>query len=335
MKASPGASRSGSVLRTLLRVGVAVGLTGYLLWTISPRAILASGLDWRFVVAAAVLVLADRALMAYRWIRLLCTVDQRQRPPLGAVLRVFFLSTFVGTFLPTVGGDLFRGYQLSRLNVSGGDALASVVMDRMLGVASILVMSLLGLFLVRELASTRAVVLALGAGGLVCAATIAVIFVPGAARVASAAAARVPGIGAELSRTLQSMQKYSAHRRDLASVLLCSIGVQAIRILQAYLLGRGLGLEAGLTVYLAFVPLILLVMLVPITFNGLGTSQVAFVFFFSRAGVPDSGAFALSVLFVALGVLGNLPGALLYVTRYGAVAPAGHASTIPTGRRIG
>lgn len=34
---------------------------------------------------------------------------------------------------------------------------------------------------------------------------------------------------------------------------------------------------------------------------------------FSRAGVGDPQAFALSVLFVALGVVGNLPGALLYV----------------------
>ncbi len=65
-------------------------------------------------------------------------------------------------------------------------------------------------------------------------------------------------------------------------------------------------------VYLAFIPLILLVMLLPVTINGLGTSQVAFVWFFGRVGVPQAEAFALSVLFVALGIVGNLPGGLLY-----------------------
>jgi len=60
------------------------------------------------------------------------------------------------------------------------------------------------------------------------------------------------------------------------------------------------------------VPVILLVMLLPVTFNGIGTSQAAFVWFFGRVGVASPAAFALSVLFVALGVVGNLPGGILY-----------------------
>jgi hypothetical protein len=53
-------------------------------------------------------------------------------------------------------------------------------------------------------------------------------------------------------------------------------------------------------------------MLLPISVNGLGTSQVAFVGLFARVGVAQGPAFALSVLFLALGVIGNLPGGLLY-----------------------
>jgi hypothetical protein len=36
------------------------------------------------------------------------------------------------------------------------------------------------------------------------------------------------------------------------------------------------------------------------------------VWFFARVGVASAAAFALSVLFVALGIVGNLPGAVLY-----------------------
>jgi hypothetical protein len=56
-------------------------------------------------------------------------------------------------------------------------------------------------------------------------------------------------------------------------------------------------------------------MLLPITINGIGTSQAAFVGLFGLAGTPGSQAFALSVLFVALGIVGNLPGAVLYALR--------------------
>jgi hypothetical protein len=90
------------------------------------------------------------------------------------------------------------------------------------------------------------------------------------------------------------------------------VAVQYLRILQAYGLGLALGLTAPLTAYVALIPLMLIVMLVPVTINGLGTSQAAFVWSFSQAGVDPAAAFALSVLFLGLGVLGNLPGGLLY-----------------------
>ena len=74
-------------------------------------------------------------------------------------------------------------------------------------------------------------------------------------------------------------------------------------------------------------------MLVPVTVNGLGTSQVAFVWFFGQVGVAAPEAFALSVLFVALGIVGNLPGGVLYALgrRAGAAAGAAAASSNPAG----
>jgi hypothetical protein len=96
--------------------------------------------------------------------------------------------------------------------------------------------------------------------------------------------------------------------------LICSVAVQVLRIVQAYYLGQALGIAAPLVAYFAFVPLILLVMLLPVTFNGIGTSQAAFVWFFGHAGVAAASAFSLSVLFVGLGIVGNLPGGVLYIT---------------------
>ena len=63
------------------------------------------------------------------------------RPSLRRVMRIFFVSTFVGTFLPaSVGGDLVRAYALSSERVPIAISVASVVMDRALGVMSILLL---------------------------------------------------------------------------------------------------------------------------------------------------------------------------------------------------
>jgi hypothetical protein len=302
-----------------VRLAVAAALTAYILWKSQPGAVAAAlaGADWRLIAVAVLLVLADRALMAYRWVVLLCIIPPRQRPRLAEVMRIFFISTFVGTFLPaSVGGDAVRAYSIARLRVTGGDAIASVFMDRMLGVASILLMAAVGLVLVRDLASNWTIVTALAAAAASCAVTLLVVFSPGAARVVGAALARLPAaLHTPTVGVLESVRRYAAHRTRLAHVLAGSIAVQVLRIVQAYFLGAGLGIAAPLSAYFAFVPLILLVMLLPITFNGIGTSQAAFVWFFTRAGVSAASAFALSVLFVALGVVGNLPGAVLYAWR--------------------
>ena len=79
-------------------------------------------------------------------------------------------------------------------------------------------------------------------------------------------------------------------------------------------------------------------MQVPITISGLGTSQLMFELFFGRVGVPAAQAVALSILFLALGVLGSLPGGILYLI--GGVKPEtrpdavwGRSRTAPTGLR--
>jgi uncharacterized protein (TIRG00374 family) len=321
---------SGSTVGRIGRIAVAAGLTGYILWRSDPAAVAAaaSGVDWRWIGVAVLLVLVDRALMAYRWVALLCTIETDRRPPFMALMRVFFVSTFVGTFLPaSIGGDIVRSYGLARLNVGAGDAVASVVMDRLLGVASIFLMALAGLVLARDLAENAAIVVGLLAAGAACAATLLLIFSPGFAAAVSGAAAQLPFTVARRAGTklVDSIRKYAAHSPRLLAVLACSLAVQVLRVLQAFYLGRSLGVDAPLAVYFAFVPLILLIMLLPVTVNGLGTSQAAFVWFFARAGVAPATAFALSILFVALGIVGNLPGAVLYAA--GSSEPGGHPTT--------
>ncbi len=305
----------GRILRPLL----AIALTAYVLKRANPSAVLASaaGADLRWIVVAVALVVIDRALMAYRWIALLGTIAHARRPPLAALMRIFFESTFLGTFLPaSVGGDAARAYQLSRLQVPTGAAVASVLMDRLLGVIAILIMGVLGLIAARgqDLGSIRAIELSLVAAGAVSLVAIVVVFSEGAASVARAVGERLPAaplrhLALELTNATRA---YGRHHRALGLVLLGSIAVQILRIVQAYCLGLALHIDAPIATYLAFIPLILLVMLLPVSINGIGPSQAAFVWFFSRTGVSEADAFALSVLFVALGIVGNLPGGLLY-----------------------
>jgi glycosyltransferase 2 family protein len=315
---SPGARpTSVASIRQAFRLIAAIGLTALMLWWAGPAAVWAAarGAQWTWIGGALLLVIADRTLMAYRLVALLRAIPLTSHPPLSEILRVFFVSTYLGTFLPgSVGGDAVRTYGLNRLAVPAADAFAAVFLDRLLGILSLLVMALAGLVLARDLARDPAVLVSLSATALVCGTASVAIFSRRAGVLGGAVARRLPSdrVARVTTGVVEGLQRYAPERRILSVVLAASIGVQILRVLQAYCLGRSLGVALPLTAYFAFVPIILLVMLLPISVNGLGTSQIAFVGLFGRAGVGEGPAFALSILFLALGVAGNLPGGLLY-----------------------
>ncbi len=143
------------------------------------------------------------------------------------------------------------------------------------------------------------------------------IFSETADAIAETVIARVPWGRARkiLGELFTSIRRYATHHVALTNVLVGSILVQVLRVTQAYYLGVALGINQPLLTYFEFIPLILLIMFLPITANGIGTSQAAFLYLFSKVGTPSAEAFALSVLFVALGIVGNIPGAIFYLRR--------------------
>ena len=317
----------------LLRLAVAAGLTAVLLWKSHPAEVGRYVVEARVLplLAAIALVIVDRTLMACRWFWLLRPFPASAAAPFPSLVRVFFVSTFVGTFLPaSIGADAVRAAALARLRTPLADAVASVFMDRVLGVVSILAMAAVGLWLAKDLPARPLVLLSLAGTAAACLAVAAMTFSTRVARVLVGALRLAPWGKVERggAAVIAAVQRYAHHHTLLAAVLAASIGVQILRILQAWCLGLALGLTAPLAAYFAFIPIVLLIMLLPITINGLGTSQAAFVVFFARAGVPTPAAFALSVLFVALGVVGNLPGGLLYAWGGAGLAPASADSEV-------
>jgi glycosyltransferase 2 family protein len=261
------------------------------------------------------LTLFDRSLMAVRWLLLLRPVPPLMRPLLRRVMRIFFISTFVGTFLPGVGGELLRAYSLSQERVPMALSVASVAMDRALGVMSVLLLGVMAVWVAPERAPAG-VVPFLWVGTVVCGVLGVVIFSEVAARPFVEIASRLPWSGPRrlAGRLLDAVREYRHHHGALTAALAASVGVQVLRVIQAYFLGLSLGIGLALPVYFVAIPLILLIVLLPVSVNGIGTSQAAFVWCFGAMGVGRPEAFALSVLFVALGIVGNLPGGLLYAT---------------------
>jgi len=294
-----------------------VAVTIILVVAADPRRILALALDADpLLLAVAVgLALADRALMAHRWFLLIRVAPEGRTVGFVDTLKVSLATTFLGNFLPTsVGAEALRVFELTRLGFAGSTALASVLMDRILGVVSLLMAALAGGLLAPRLLADPTVAVSIGVTAFASLATAVLLFSPGVASFSRRVlAASLPArLGRMADRLITAMLEHGASRRTMVIVLAESLAVQLLRISQAYIVGSAIGLTASFGVYMALVPLALLVLLLPISVGGMGTGQAAFMLLFGRVGVPGAEAFTLGTLLLFLGLLGSLPGGVVY-----------------------
>jgi len=298
-------------LSLALRLAVSLGLVVWMLSRLDARDMgrFLARAELGLVAITLATVVLDRFLMAARWIYLLEALGLRESR--ARVTKIFFLSTFFGSFLPSgVGGDAVRAVSFSRLSARVEETLASVAMDRFLGMLSMFLTALVSLSVFYHLYPHPALLLTLvGSSALLVCGLGLLLSRSFADRVSEGPPA---GWRGWLVRTLAAFGRYRHHLGKLAAVLVFSLGVQVLRIFQAYLLSEAMDLKTPLVYFFCFIPVILIVTMLPLSVSGWGPTNLAYVALFGRVGMDPDGAFVLSALILGLGIVGNLPGGVIY-----------------------
>ena len=269
-----------------------------------------AAVDRRYLAAVLVLVAIDRTVMILRWVLLLRAGGVRVSAAHAA--NIFLVSSFVGSFLPAgVGGDAARAWSLTRVTSEGSEALASVVVDRLLGILSLVAMGVVGL--VAWTPADGNDWRSIAAIGVLVGVCVAAFFTDRLVRAIVPERLHGGRITGRLLRVTDAVSRYRGRGAVLAHVMVWSVTVQLLRIAQAYLLGLGLGISVPFRYYLVFMPVGLLMLLLPISISGFGLPQGVIVWLLRPMGVPHEQSFALSTLIVLTGLAGNLPGLWLWL----------------------
>jgi glycosyltransferase 2 family protein len=299
-----------SLVRLLITVAILAYLASQIDMGDAARAVIS--VRPGYLAAVLGLVAIDRAVMILRWILLLRASGVAIEPARAA--SIFLVSSFIGSFLPSgIGGDAARAYGLSRSDATGSEALASVVVDRLLGIVSLALMGVVGLMAWRP--GGQFVWQATALATAVFAASCALFWTDVLLRWLVPAAWLQRGLPNRVRRAGEAIGRYRARGGALTQVLFWSVVVQILRIVQAYLLGLGLDLAVPFSAYLLFMPPGLLMLLLPISVSGFGLPQGVFVWMLRPFGVPDPLSLALSTLIVLTGLAGNVPGMVLWLRR--------------------
>ena len=306
-------------LATSFRFRAVVSLTilAAILSRLDARVVVAAlvSMDPGYFLGAIAIGAAARAAQIARWAILLRAVGVSVSG--RSTARVFLISSFLGTALPTGAADVARAYGLSKYNVRGRTAAASVLVDRLLGISALLTLGIFSLALGMPDADPPVARLIAG----LCFAVAVLLF-------SGLWADRLFGLliprrrrGRRVSqwilRAADEMAHYRMRRGALGIVFGLSLIVQWLRITEVFLLGAGLGLDVGFGYYLVFMPIGLVVLMLPVSIAGVGLPQGVIMWLLRPAGILDAQSFALSTLMVAVGVIGTLPGFYLYVRARG------------------
>lgn len=275
-----------------------------------------------FLAAAAVAFGGDRLLMAYKWNLLL-----RARGiliPLATALRLYIVGNLVGLVTPgSVGLDVYRVAALAPLRRTH-DVMATTMLERLIGLAALAVCVLAAL-------PFSAAYIPIGpesrgwiAGG--CVVGLAVILPALSPRVNRWAFDRFRPlssgkIGATLRKLADAYNESAGDRATLALFALWTGAEFLVFVAVVFLSARALGVDLGFVFFMVIVPTILLSMRLPITLNGLGVTETAYVLVLRTMGYPEETGLALGLLVRAVQLFAShLPAAILMMACRGTVA---------------
>jgi uncharacterized protein (TIRG00374 family) len=305
---------SRSTLLSILRAVISFGLIALILWRADLGATVETmkGLQWLPFFAALLTNVAAVSLRSYKWHLLLGI--QGGRGPLWTSLRLTFMSTFINNFfIGTLGGDAYRAYHAKDYSRSSGGAASAVVMERVTGLLSaLLLVFVTGTFLsygfvTRELLLVVSLVGVAGVGALIVLARL------------GARASRIPGLG-KLGRLTDlieemstSLMAYRNHRGVLAFAVALSIVFHALQAVTLLLFAVAVGLSVPFLAILFISPLTGILVVLPISMNGIGVKEGSLVFFLERIGAAGPQALLVALLSRLGNITISLIGGIFFV----------------------
>lgn len=264
-----------------------------------------SGLAFGYIGLAFALLLGQSLLSATKWKTLLAAENINLK--FLFLLRTYLISNFFSLFLPTsFGGDVYRVMAVRKAAGSTLKTASSVLFDRMSGLFALLSIACIGYFIYPQLPYKEVLALLYLAGLLMLWLALSGRLLPRLQAITNPLVTRITGV-------MRSFAIYGANRRCLLTVLLISFAFQFNIVVINKVYTLAFGMEVPFVTLLAIIPLIYLTEAIPLSVNGLGFRESAFVFFYQLIGETAEAGFAISLTVLVMRYTLGMVGGTLYL----------------------
>jgi uncharacterized protein (TIRG00374 family) len=254
------------------------------------------------------------ALSAVRWRLLIraCGADAT----LKYLIASYFVSCFFSNLMPsTIGGDAYRAYDACRIGLRIPTSVSIILVDRFLGLSVLVLFAFIALMCSSVLSDslpylTTAVIV--GLGGMVF--IVWLIFFPPKWLQHLFADAKFR-IGQKLHIVFQALFAFQGQRLVLFKSIGWSVVLQTTVVVEHYLIASALGIPIGLSAFFLITPVAIMITVLPISINGIGIREYAYVLFFGAFAIGKPEALAFVWAAFSLVVLQGLVGGVVYALR--------------------
>lgn len=313
------------ILANLVKLGLALAIIGWLVYNAAQKKefgeVLRAPKDWGLIAAAFALLFAGVCLSFVRWHRLVRTLDFPFT--LKDAFRLSFLGylfNFVGP--GGVGGDLVKAVFIAHENKDRrAQAVATVIIDRIVGLYALFVVASGAILLSRLWASPVQLVRIVANGTLIGtvagAVGILMLLIPGfTSGRFSRRLSDLPKVGRTFQQLLEAVRMYRSRLGSVAFALLLSMLTHVLSVTSFYLLGCAIpGTNPTLSEHFVILPLAMVAGAIPITPAGMGTMEAVIEYLFpimSAGEVAGSRGLVISLLFRLMTIFIALIGAGVY-----------------------
>lgn len=308
-------SRTSSLIRFVLKAGITVAVFAYLASKIDMGAVgnAIMNIDLSLFALSLGILIVRNVIGGYRHQTLLSYMDCN--PGLIALTRLYFLSAFFSMFLPTVvGGDIARGYYLYRYSGGRSETISTIIVERALGVYAMMLLSLIavGIAVVSGFDVFQSDIIRMVFISFIAGLFVSLLFFSHKFErfILNAVPKRLTGILQIPIRIAGHVGSYRNAPTLLAKALLLSMSFQFVSIISTYILALSLGESTAFFYFLMFLPVVWLISMLPVSINGLGVRESAYVLLFGIAGMAEDAALALGLLWfiqtLLLGAIGGI-----------------------------
>jgi hypothetical protein len=254
------------------------------------------------------------ALWAVRWHYIIR--GSGERIDYRRVFTTTLIGNFFAMFLPEmVGSDLARMSEVSEERRTSARIVSTVLLDRVIGLISLMMMAVIGLALGFQHLEQEAPTITLLIVGLFVAMWIGwlVFFNRSIMRRLNGlfSLPLINRVEAPIRSLYNSLHYLQTQPRLLVVSVAISFALQMAEVASVIFIARSLGIQVPVIYFFIFMPIIWVITMVPISISGLGVREGAFAFFFSQVGMPSENAIAVSLLYYFYKVISGIIGGLV------------------------